>query len=111
MPITDWGNCVSPEGVATLGCIPVVIQNLVNALVIIAAIVAVFLIIYSGYKFVMSEGDPEKVSTARKTLLYAIAGFVFILLAFVFLNVIGQITGVKLSGGSQNDPVQFEDDF
>ena len=55
--ISDWGSCVSSEGVATLECIPVVVQNVINALIVIAGIVAVFMIIWAGYKYVMSEGD------------------------------------------------------
>ena len=43
----------------------------------------------------MSEGDPEKIATARKTLTYAIFGFVFILLSFVILNAIAKFTGVE----------------
>lgn len=93
--IQEWGSCVSPEGVATLNCIPIVIQNLVNALIIIAGVVCVFLIIWAGYKFVMSEGDPEKVSMARKTFVYALVGFLFILMSFFFLNVIAEFTGVE----------------
>ncbi|OGH15945.1 MAG: hypothetical protein A3C30_03855 [Candidatus Levybacteria bacterium RIFCSPHIGHO2_02_FULL_40_18] len=92
--ISDWGSCVSPEGVATLSCIPVVLQNIINALIVIAGIVSVFMIIYAGYKYVMSEGDPEKISSARKTLVYALAGLIFIFLSFFFLNAISQITGV-----------------
>ena len=100
--ITDWksvSNCIfvdekTKAEVATLACIPVVIQNIVNSLVILAGVVFVFLIIVSGYKFVMSEGDPEKVASARKTFIYALVGFIFILLSFLFLNVIGELTGV-----------------
>lgn len=93
--ISDWGNCVSPEGVATLDCIPVVVQNVINALIVIAGIVAVFMIVWAGYKFVMSEGDSEKISSARKTLIYAIVGLIFIFLSFFFMQVISEFTGVK----------------
>ena len=95
IPVSDLGNCVSPEGVATLACIPIVLQNIINVLVVVAGIVAVFLVIFSGYRFVMSEGDPEKISVARKTLTYAIFGLVFILLSFVILNAIAKFTGVE----------------
>src|SRR3972149_4219971 len=93
--ISDWekSGCVK-DGVATLDCLPFVIQNVINALIVIAGIVAVFMIVYAGYKFVMSEGDPEKISSARKTLVYALAGLIFIFLSFFFLNAISQITGV-----------------
>ena len=94
--ISDWksSGCVKDD-VATLECIPVVVQNVINALVVIAGIVAVFMIIWAGYKFVMSEGDSEKISSARKTLIYAIVGLIFIFLSFFFLNVIAKFTGVS----------------
>ena len=94
IPVSDLGNCVQ-KGVATLACIPIVLQNIINVLVVVAGIVAVFLVIFSGYRFVMSEGDPEKIAVARKTLTYAIFGLVFILLSFVILNAIAKFTGVE----------------
>ncbi len=90
----EWGKCAE-GGVARLSCIPIVLQNIINFLIIFAGIVAVFLIIYAGIKFIMSEGDPEKVSSARKTLIYAIAGFIFVLMSYVFVNLIGQFTGLQ----------------
>ncbi len=92
--ISDWGNCVR-DGVATLACIPIVLQNVINSGVVIAGIVAVFFIIFAGYKFVMSEGDTERITSARKTLIYAVVGLVFIFLSFVIINVIAKFTGVE----------------
>lgn len=93
---SDWktSGCIKDD-VATLDCIPVVVQNVINALVVVAGIVALFMIVWAGYKFVMSEGDPEKISSARKTLIYAIAGLIFVFLSFFFLNVIAEFTGVE----------------
>ncbi|HVT01220.1 MAG TPA: hypothetical protein VHE53_03230 [Patescibacteria group bacterium] len=93
IPTADWGSCVK-DGVATLACIPIVLQNIINFLILFAGVICVFLIIYAGYKFVMSEGDPEKVGSARKTLTYAIAGLVFIILSFVIMAFVGKFLGV-----------------
>jgi len=62
----SWGTCVV-NGVATLNCIPIVFQNIIFALLIFAGIVALFLIIHAGFKFVLSSGDPKKVEDARGT--------------------------------------------
>jgi hypothetical protein len=93
---TDWteSGCVE-DGVATLRCIPVVMQNVINFLIVFAAVICVFMIIFAGYKFVTSEGDPEKISTARKAALYGIGGFILVLLSFFLMNVIGTFTGVS----------------
>ena len=93
IPTSDWGACVQ-SGVATLKCIPVVLQNVVNFLVMFSAVVAVFFIVWSGIKFVTSQGDQQKIESARKTMTWAIAGLVFILAAFFILNFIAQFTGV-----------------
>ncbi len=88
-----WGSCVQ-GGVATLACIPVVLQNIINFLILFGGVVCVFLIVFSGYKYITSEGDPEKVSSARKTIFYAIGGFLLVLGSFLLLNIIATFTGV-----------------
>lgn len=100
IPTTDWKDipgCLSGPNndVATLACIPGVLQNIINFLVLFAGVVCVFLIIIAGYKIVTSEGDPEKMSSARKTLFYAIGGFLLVILSFVILNIIATYTGVE----------------
>lgn len=94
IPTMDWGSCLSNGDIATIACVPIVLQNIINFLLMFAGIIAVFLIVYSGIKFVTSSGDPQKVESARKTLTYAIIGFVFILFSFVTINFIAQFTGV-----------------
>lgn len=94
IPTYEWGGCVK-DGVATLECIPKVFQNVINFMILFAGIVCVFLIVFAGYKFVMSEGDPEKVASARKTITYAIAGFLLVLASFWLLNLVAVFTDVK----------------
>ncbi len=87
----------SGSGVATLSCIPYVFQNLVFWALAFAGIVALFFIIYSGIRFITSGGDPKQVEGARKTLTYAIIGFVTILLSFFMVSLIGSLTGTCLT--------------
>jgi hypothetical protein len=94
--ITDpWTGCLSDDGVATLRCIPIVMQNIIYFLIGFASIVCVFIIILAGYKFVTSEGDPEKIANARKTALYALGGFILIIASFLIMNILGTFTGVE----------------
>lgn len=81
--------------VATLDCIPAVFQNIILGAFLFAGIVAVILIIYSGIRFITSGGDPKQVEGARKTMTYAIIGFIVILLSFAILNLISTVTGVN----------------
>src|SRR3989344_6970204 len=91
---TDWGSCVK-DGVATLACIPIVMQNVINFAVLFAGVVCVAIIIYAGIKFATSEGDPEKIAIARRSVTYAIGGLRFVIIFFVVLGIVGNITGVE----------------
>ncbi len=95
----EWGSCLEGD-VATLACIPIVIKNLINWALIFAGVVALALIIYAGFKFVTSKGDPQEVDNAKKTLTYAIIGLLLIFFSFAILNLIATVTGV----GQITDP-------
>lgn len=90
----NWGACVSPEGVATLNCIPIIFGNIVNWALILSGATALFLIIYSGIRYIRSGGDQEKLKGARETLTYAIIGLVIVFLSFAIINLISFVTNV-----------------
>ncbi|HSX40231.1 MAG TPA: pilin [Candidatus Saccharimonadales bacterium] len=89
----DWGDCVD-KGVATIACLPILFQNVINGALLFSGIVALIFIILSGVKLINSGGDPKQVEGARKTLTWAIIGLIVIMLAFFIINVISKITGV-----------------
>lgn len=88
-----WDSCLEGD-VATLSCIPIIIKNVINAALVFAGIVALFLIIFSGTQYITSKGDPQKVEGAKKTLTWAIIGLVLIFLSFFIVSLISNITGV-----------------
>lgn len=92
--MSPWGDCVQ-NGVATLACIPIVFSNVVDWAIALAGTVAVFFIIFAGFKFLTSGGDPKQVEGAKKTLTYAIAGLIVVFLAFAIITLIGTITGAN----------------
>jgi len=51
--------------------------------------IALIMIIISGYKFMISQGNPEALKDAQEQLTSAIVGLLFIILSFVILRVIG----------------------
>lgn len=94
----DWNSivsgCVTTDGIATLACLPAIFKLLIYWALVFAGVVAVFLIVLSGFKFVTSGGDPKQVGTARQTLTWAIIGLVIILVSFFIINLISGLTGV-----------------
>lgn len=95
----DWNaivpGCVTPEGVATLSCIPAVFQNVVSAALLFAGVVAVFMIVYAGIRYITSGGDPKAVEGAKNTLTWAVIGLIVIILSFFIINFIAFFTGAS----------------
>jgi len=64
------------SGCASSVSLTKVIRNVINIFSIVVGIVAVIMIIISGFKFVTAGGDTGNVTSARQTLLYAVVGIV-----------------------------------
>ena len=57
-----------------------------------AGIVAVGFIVYGGFMYVLSNGEPSKVKKAKDTLLYAVIGLAVVLFAFAITKFIAGST-------------------
>lgn len=71
------------------------LSGVINIAVGLAALVCVGILIYSGYMYITAAGDENKVSTANKSLTYAIVGLIIcfiavILVRFVLSTILGQ---------------------
>lgn len=65
------------------------IKSIMRVILGLAGGIALLLIIYSGYKLMTSQGNPEAIQGARETLTSAIVGLLFIIFSMVILQVIG----------------------
>lgn len=65
------------------------ITDIFSFVLAIAGFGAIILIIYSGYLFMTSQGDKERIAGARETITSAIVGLLFIILSFIVLEIIG----------------------
>ena len=63
-------------------------QEILAVILVFAVPLIVFFIILAGFNYVMARGNPGKIETANKALLYAVIGGVIILGAYVILEVI-----------------------
>lgn len=80
---------------AQLSDLEKIFGNLVSALLGLAGIALFVLLLIGGLKFITSGGDPKAVEGAQKTITYAIGGLIVILLSYLILVFIAQITGVN----------------
>src|SRR3989344_2650252 len=73
----DWTHFITQ---AITGFLPAVFG--------IAGFLTVIFIVVSGIQFILSSGNPEGAAAARNRLIWAIAGFVLIILAFSIPKII-----------------------
>lgn len=77
-----------------------VIGMVINVLSVIVGLVAVIMIIYSGFRYITSGGDSGKIDTAKNTILYAIVGLVIVASA----QFIAKFVLAKVSNGGKSRP-------
>lgn len=88
------------SGIAKISDLQTLIGNVIGYALGFAGIVLFVLLIVGGFKFITSGGDPKAVEGARKTLTSAIAGLVIILISYLILVLIKNITGVDVTNFS-----------
>ncbi len=81
------GTCDKSEAAGT-NAVGGIMKTIVSVLSMIVGSVSVIMIIVGGIRFVISGGDSNGVSSAKKTILYAIVGLVIALLAQVIISFI-----------------------
>lgn len=88
------GGDIRETGVVTIDCILPLFANIIFWLLMLSGTVALFFIVFGGFKLLTSGGDPKNVEGARKTITWAIIGLVVVLLSFGIVSFIGETTGV-----------------
>lgn len=64
------------------------IQQVINLLLFIIGTVAVIMIVIGGIKYTTSNGDSNRVTSAKNTVLYSVIGLAVAILASVIVNTV-----------------------
>ena len=87
--------CSSSNGnpqITNINDIWLIVLAIIDILLRVAAMIAVFYIIYGGIKFMTSQGNPEEINKAKSTILSAVIGLIICVIADVTISFIaGQI--------------------
>ncbi len=104
-PCTQIGGCV--EGIKSYestngvvggrNAIVTFILDISRILTYISAAVAVIIIIFAGYKMLVSNGNEEQFKKGKNTLIYAVIGLIVIICAGTIVTLISGISGFRLS--------------
>lgn len=87
----------------TLGTI---VSILVYYLLPLAGIVLLLFLLFAGFQFMTSGGDPKKVEQAKERLTSALVGFVIVFAAYWIVQIVGTVLGLGSTsfGGAFNLP-------
>lgn len=80
IPTFDWNH---PESLWGIGL------ALIEILLRVVALVAVGFIIYAGFQYMTSNGEPERTKNAKDTILNALIGLVIAIIASTIVSFIG----------------------
>lgn len=82
-PLQDGANCGQANGTSSnLFGNGGVFQTIANTLIFLVGAIAVLFLIIGGLRYVISNGDPKAVESAKNTILYAIIGIIIAILSF-----------------------------
>lgn len=102
MNVQDGVDAAKAEGVPTqLFGDTGFIGRLTTFILAAIGIVSVVMLIFGGFRYIISGGDAKKVTDAKNTILYAIIGLVIALLAYAIVNF---IVYVVTNGAISTDP-------
>lgn len=80
---------------ASLNNLGDVVNRVVTSLLIpVAGAILLVVFIWGGYDFMMSEGDPAKIKSARAKITAGIIGFIILICAFVVVRLVSYIFGL-----------------
>ncbi|MFA6422732.1 MAG: Ig-like domain-containing protein, partial [Candidatus Buchananbacteria bacterium] len=92
---------VDSAGLKTEASLATIIGRIVQIFLAILGVLLILFIIYGGWIWMSSQGDPGKVEKARKIIINAIIGVIVISLAFAIATfVMGFLNGTFGRGGS-----------
>lgn len=77
----------------TGGIVGTILRNVLALFFAVGGIGAVIYFIWGAVDWILSGGDKEKVSNARKKMTHAIIGLVLLALSFVILQLVGEVIG------------------
>lgn len=73
---------------------------IVDDLLRVAGLLAVLLIIFSGVKFILSNGSPDEAAKARSSAINALVGLAITMVAITFVSFLGNQVGGPGKGGT-----------
>lgn len=96
----DWqdinSKCVT-DGVPTIIGIECLFANILQVITTVAGLAFFAMFIVGGFKYLTAGGDPKKAAAASSTLGLAVIGLVGVIVSWLILTFIQNITGISVT--------------
>jgi len=73
-----------------------VISGMISLVMLVAALIFFFYLVWGGIKWIMSQGDEAKVKEARDQVTQALVGLAVVFVAFAIVKMINVIFGINI---------------
>jgi cytochrome bd-type quinol oxidase subunit 2 len=96
---SDIYNPVLSPKIKALGgseYLALLVKNLLTLFLIITAVVALFMLIIGGIRWMTSSGDKAKMEGARSQITQALIGLVIVFCSFAIITLVGNFFGIQL---------------
>jgi len=97
----DFGNIqkyAMPNFNFSNGKLSDVVNYLTPRIFVFAGLMLLLYLIYGGFHFIISMGDPKGMQEARGKITNALVGFLIVFLAYWIVLIIGKILGIDTFG-------------
>ena len=93
---TGAGSSGSPK-------LETIIANIIQTMFFIIGVLAVIVIIYSGFLFIVASGNPQTIQKAIRSIVYAVVGLVVAIMAYAIVGfVVNTFQGGSGGGSGSN---------
>lgn len=82
--------------------------NILVDLLVAVGYLSLGFVVYGGYLYIMSQGDPGKLAKGKKTLTSAIIGTIIAMVASVAVNTLKVVLGITSNGWNQGEITQAQ---
>jgi hypothetical protein len=93
------------------GLVQTIVKNVIFLFFTIGGLGSVVYFLWGAVDWILSGGDKEKVSNARKKMTHALIGLALLALSFVIIRTVGQVVGFNPLGNLQIRGLGNPDDF
>lgn len=76
------------------------VARIINIMLYAIGVISVVMLIFGGFRYVVSGGDSGKVTAAKNTILYAIVGLLIAIFAYAIVTF---VVGAAIGGGNTTD--------